>query len=242
MITKELEDYVRGQRAMGKSDAEIRQMLSAGGGWSSADMDEVLREASNAQLSMSPKSPKGKFPFSAAIAIALLALVAVGGYFGRDAFFANRSPVSPTVKAVEQDPAVPMGYHCSLSSTRNGITIGIRSWIDESGKRARAEDTVTDSNTGEVKKIFDLLADGTFTTWTNDPTRGVYGLPLKSGVAFSDFIYSTGTPFITKANPLAVAGTCVDWPVNDSYFKAPEGVAVKDFRQQIRGTPYEAFF
>ncbi len=42
MITKELVDYIKAQRASGKDDGIIRQLLLNGGGWEHGDVDEAL--------------------------------------------------------------------------------------------------------------------------------------------------------------------------------------------------------
>lgn len=61
MITNELVEFIKAQRAAGKDDGSIRQALLAGGGWEHSDVDEALAIAGPSGVAV-PRPPQPQPP------------------------------------------------------------------------------------------------------------------------------------------------------------------------------------
>lgn len=95
MITKELIDYLKIQRASGKKDDEIRRGLVSEGGWTASDLNEVFAPAEN-NLKKETEPQKHTFfshYFQKAYVFFLLSLILQVYYFSQD--LTNQSLLGP---------------------------------------------------------------------------------------------------------------------------------------------------
>ncbi len=108
MITPELVSYITSQRALGKSDADIKQMLFAGGGWTSADLDEAFMPVPTPRPGFVstepiPRVPQGLHSMMLPIFFFIAAMIVLGAagffYMNREMFAQKPSVQESTAVA-----------------------------------------------------------------------------------------------------------------------------------------------
>ena len=116
MITNELLSFIRTSKAQGHTDADIKERLHAGGGWTEADLDEAFKKAigdmSQAQtearnqptIVMTPSSGGSKKAIFSIVLILLL-LLGAGYYFKDDIAVTFLGGDNPQVE-VSAEPSV----------------------------------------------------------------------------------------------------------------------------------------
>jgi hypothetical protein len=89
MITKELLEYVRLEKASGKSDGAIRQNLISGGGWTTSDIEQSFQAlSSNTPIPV----PKKGYSKALLVSIILVVLSVAGGLWAAYSYGFFNSP------------------------------------------------------------------------------------------------------------------------------------------------------